>query len=100
MEGYIKVAHLMGSQEEFAILRRFRVLNMQRLLYLQAEILHLEAEAAQLAARDSVHQDRQFHAKDWWSLSQGDEAEDLEQWRKILELNEKLDQYSELCTSF
>lgn len=95
MEGYAKVAQLMGSQEEFAILRRFRVLNMQKLLYLQAEIIHLEAEVAQLAKRDAEHEERQFHAKDWWSLSQGGEGEDLEQWHKISELNEKLDQYSE-----
>jgi len=49
MEGYAKVAHLMATQEEFAILRRFRELNMQRLLYLQAEIIHLRSEVEQLA---------------------------------------------------
>jgi hypothetical protein len=94
MEGYAKVARLMGSQEEFAILRRFRVLNMQRLLYLQAEITHLEAELEQLAKRDTSHAEREFYAKDWWSLSQGGTEEDLEQWHKFLELSEKLEQYS------
>lgn len=93
MEGYAKVAQLMATQEEFAILRRFRVINMQRLLYLQAEITHLEAEANQLAKRDETHSERQYHAKDWWSLSQG-EGEDLEQWHKFLELSEKLEHYS------
>lgn len=95
MEGYAKVAQLMASQEEFAILRRFRVLNMQRLLYLQAEIIHLEAEVAQLAKRDALHEERQIYTKDWWSLSQGGEGEDLEQWQKVEELNEKLDQYND-----
>jgi hypothetical protein len=94
MEGYAKVAQLMGNQEEFAILRRFRVLNMQKLLYQQAEIIHLEDEINQLAKRDSSHGERQFHAKDWWSLSQGGEGEDLEQWYKFLELSGKLEQYS------
>lgn len=94
MEGYAKVAQLMASQEEFSILRRFRVLNMQRLLYLQAEITHLEAELGQLAKRDAAHEERGFHSHDWWSLSQGGEGEDLEQWEKVLELGEKLDRYS------
>jgi hypothetical protein len=94
MEGYAKVARLMGSQEEFAILRRFRVLNMQKLLYLQAEITHLEAELEQLAKRDASHAEREFYAKDWWSLSQGGTEEDLEQWHKFLEMSEKLEQYS------
>jgi hypothetical protein len=44
MEGYAKVAHLMASQEQFAILRQFRVLDMQKLLCLQAEIIHLESK--------------------------------------------------------
>jgi nicotinamidase-related amidase len=96
MEGYAKVAHLMASQEEFAILRRFRELNMQRLLYLQAEIIHLESEVDRLAKRDALHGERTFHTKDWWSLSQGCEEEDVEQWEKFSELSEKLDLYSKL----
>jgi hypothetical protein len=79
MEGYTRLAQLMGSQEEFAIMRQFRVLNAQKLLYLQAEITHLEAEVEQLAKRDSSHVERQYYAKDWWSLSQGEMKENLEQ---------------------
>ncbi|PMD21120.1 hypothetical protein NA56DRAFT_626290 [Hyaloscypha hepaticicola] len=96
MEGYAKVAHLMASQEEFAILRRFRELNIQRLLYLQSEIIHLESEVKQLAKRDATHEDRIFHAKDWWSLSQVGGEEDVEQWQKFSELSEKLDLYNNL----
>ncbi|EPE26349.1 hypothetical protein GLAREA_02261 [Glarea lozoyensis ATCC 20868] len=95
MAGYPKVAHLMATQEEFAILRRFRVLNMQKLLYLQAEISHLEAELNQLATRDETHADRQYHAKDWWSLSHGEGENDSEQWLKFLELSKKLDFYND-----
>ncbi|KUJ08802.1 uncharacterized protein LY89DRAFT_788704 [Mollisia scopiformis] len=95
MDGYAKVAQLMASQEEFAIFRRFRALNIKRLLYLQAEIMHLEAEVSQLAKRDSTHEGRRFHTRDWWSLSQGGEGDDLEQWEKFLELSEKLDQYND-----
>jgi len=94
MEGYAKVANLMASQSEYAILRRFRVLNMQNLLYLQAEITHLETDLIQLANRDARHGDRRFFAMDWWSLHQG---EDTEQWAKVLEIRNKLNEYSS-CT--
>ncbi|KAH9217649.1 hypothetical protein DL95DRAFT_91028 [Leptodontidium sp. 2 PMI_412] len=95
MAGYAKVAQLMGSQEEFSILRRFRTLNMQRLLYLHAEIIHLEAELNQLVTRDAAHEERRFHSSDWWSLSQGEKGDNLEQWEKFLELSEKLDRYND-----
>ena len=101
MEGYAKLARLMASQDEFAILRSFRNLNMQNLLYLQAELTHLETELKELVERDAAHMDRQFHAKDWWSLSQGDEEEDTEQWTKFLEIRDKLEKYSKILhTSF
>jgi hypothetical protein len=52
LEGYRKVATLMGTYSEFAILRSFHTLNMQNLLYLQAEITHLEAKMHHQAAED------------------------------------------------
>ena len=96
MEGYAKVAQLMSAYDEFAILRRFKSLNLQNLLYLQAEITHLEAELDELARRDKMRGGREYHASDWWSLSLGENANegDLEQWEKVLELREKLDKYS------
>jgi len=94
MEGYQRVAELMASHDEFAILRRFRSLNMQNLLYLQAELISLGAELAELARQDSQHPERPYHSKDWWSLANGLEEEDREQWEKVLEIREKLDIYS------
>ncbi len=94
MEGYAKLAQLMANQDEFAILRRFRVLNMQNLLYLQADLTHDEAELVELANRDARNGDRQFHMKDWWSLSQGGEEDGREQWEKFLEMRDKLEKYS------
>jgi hypothetical protein len=96
MEGYTKVAQLMACQDEFAILRRFKALNLQNLLYLQAEITHLEAELAELAHRDLRHSSREYFNKDWWSLSQGEDEEDREQWKKFEELRAKLEIYSML----
>jgi hypothetical protein len=94
MEGYAKVAQFMGTHDEFAILRRFNALNMQSLLLLQAEIAHLEADLHKVAASDVKDEARSYYAHDWWSLSQGEGDDDLEQWHTVLEIREKLDQYS------
>lgn len=94
MEGYAKVGQLMGSHPEFAIFRRFCALNMQNLLYLQAEITHLEAELCRLVEEDTHHGGRQDHPHDWWSLSQGQEEGDTRQWEKVVEIREKLENYS------
>ena len=96
MEGYTKVAELMATHPEFAILRRFKALNMQTLLYLQAEITHLEADLHEIAMRDIRHSNRENYAYDWWSLSGGvgGQEDDTEQWDKILAIREKLEKYS------
>ena len=94
MEGYWKVANLMATHDELAILRRFRNLNMKNLLYLQAEITNLEDELTKLAARDSKEPGREFHDKDWWCLANGCEEGDRDQWEKTLELRRKLETYS------
>jgi uncharacterized protein DUF6594 len=95
MEGYAKVANLMGTHNEFAMFRRFRGLNMQNLLYLQAEITHLEEELRKIVDEDIKHGGRRYHAYDWWSLSQGDSEGDTDQWDTVLELRAKLEKYSE-----
>ncbi|CZT46429.1 uncharacterized protein RSE6_06855 [Rhynchosporium secalis] len=85
----------MAKEEEFSIIRRFGALSMQKLLYMQAELIHLESELDQLSKRDVNNRERQFHSKDWYSLSQGETKEDLEQWQKFLEISEKLEAYSD-----
>ncbi|KAK8043321.1 hypothetical protein PG993_005751 [Apiospora rasikravindrae] len=100
MEGYAKISQLMGCQDTCAIYRRFRRLNSLNLLYLQAELTHLEEELEALAKRDAADPERRFHARDWWSLSQhNDDDEDdesaAEQWEKVLEIREKLEQYND-----
>ncbi len=84
----IKVAILCRS-------RRFSALNMQDLLLRQAEIANLESDLREAAERDSKHVKRENHAHDWWSLSHGESEGDQEQWRLILEIQEKLEKYSE-----
>jgi hypothetical protein len=94
MEGYAKVAHLMAKYDEFAILRRFKALNAQELLYSQAEIIHLEERLQRLVDRDATHPDRKFYSKDWWSLAHGLDIDSREQWRTIRKIRKKLDKYS------
>lgn len=101
MDGYRKVAELMAEHEEFAIFRRFRALNMQNLLYLQAEITHLEKDLGDLADRDSGHPQRLYHNRDWWSLANGqseedqDQDQDQDQWQKVLQLRKVLEIYND-----
>ena len=44
MEGYSKLASLMGTYSDTLIFRHFGALSAQNLLYLQAELVHLEHE--------------------------------------------------------
>jgi hypothetical protein len=94
MEGYAKVALLMGTHREYQIFRRFRDLNLQNLLYLQAEITHLEAELQKIAEENLEHSGRRYFAHDWWSLSQGENDGDSDQWEVVLDIRNKLGQYS------
>lgn len=95
VQGYEQVAQFMSAHDEFAILRRFRALNMKNLLYLQAEILHLEEDLSELAARDTEFPGRSYHGRDWWSLANGQDEGDREQWAKVVHLRETLSTYNE-----
>lgn len=95
IHGYEEVAQFMSAHDEFAILRRFRALNMKNLLYLQAEILHLEEDLSDLATRDAELPGRRYHGRDWWSLANGQDEGDREQWAKVLHLRETLATYND-----
>ncbi|KAG6364453.1 hypothetical protein INS49_006054 [Diaporthe citri] len=96
MDGYVKVAHLMSKYEEFAILKRFKALNYPSLLYRQAEITYLQEDLEKLAERDATEPARQYYTKDWWALAHtATEQEGGEQWRKVQQIREKLDDYND-----
>ncbi|KAK2604475.1 hypothetical protein N8I77_007402 [Diaporthe amygdali] len=95
MEGYAKVARLMAKYEEFAILKRFKALNYQSLLYRQAEITYLQEDLEKLAERDATDSARQYYTKDWWALAHTEtKQEGGEQWRKVQQIRKKLDDYN------
>lgn len=94
-EGYAKVATLMSHHGELAIFRRFTKLNYQNMLYLQAELTHLEVDINTLAIRDAASPGRGAYSSHWWHLAQSEEShDDDEQWDKALQIREKLNEYS------
>lgn len=94
-EGHAKIAKLMSETSELAIFRRFSKLNLQNLLYLQAELMHLESNLKDLADRDHSTPNRELYCRNWWYLAQNDEEhDDREQWDKWLQIREKLKEYS------
>jgi len=101
MGGYPELSALMGSHPEIAIFRRFATLGSQNLLYLQAELVHLEQELQDIVKEDDESADpvRQSY-KDSWSTLEGSLrlGGDSLQWAKWLEVREKLDKYGRHST--
>lgn len=94
MEGYAKLASLMGAYPEVAILRRFGALNIQNLLYLQAELVHLENELRESSRANQQSGDvhRVTMSKDWFTLAHYHEGNER-QWAVALRIREKLKEY-------
>ena len=97
MTGYNQLAALMGKHHDMAIFRRFSVLNSKNLLYMQGELVHLETELEMIALENKVSQDQQkAHFDVSISMLMGPHAskDGHEQWAKVLEIREKLKEYS------
>ena len=106
MEGYPKLASLMGACPEVAILRRFGSLNARNLLYLQAELVALEETLRACTERNNASNDadRIRSARDWYTLSRlgsassnnnnGSNVDAGVEWRTMLEIRKKLKEYS------
>jgi hypothetical protein len=97
MDGYTKVARLMGNHNEMAAFRGFQALNFQNLLYQQAELIELETElqALALADKSSDHPSRTLYEKHWRLLSRSAGDGNNEQWQKVLQIRAKLREYCE-----
>ncbi|EON64338.1 hypothetical protein W97_03569 [Coniosporium apollinis CBS 100218] len=95
--GYPRLGTYMGLIPEVAILRRFGDLNAQNLLYLQAEIVHLERELRELELADSLSTigRKPQYAVDWFWLSRSELDGDQKQWNKFCNIREKLREYNE-----
>ena len=97
MEGHAKLVSFMGRYPETTVFRRFGTLNIQNLLYLQAQILELEVKFRQEALSDVESNDeaRQLSSKDWFLLYACSKKEGGSTTRQtFLELRDCLKQYS------
>lgn len=95
-EGYAAIADYFDHDRNIPILRRFRRLNVLNLLYMQAELFHLERELQSIAEEDATSSDqtRQDFAYSILNLRASAETVDGFQWEKILEIRTKLEEYS------
>ena len=97
MGSYPKLSTFMGALPDVAIFRRFGTLNAQNLLFLQAELSHLERELEVIREREASSEDeeKQMALRSWWSLSTSSEGdEDNDQWQVIQDIRKKLVEYS------
>lgn len=95
-EGYRAIAQYFAKENGIVILNRFRTLNIQNLLYLQAELFHLEDELHWIAIEDSKAQcsTRQNYRYSFLDLKHSLKGKESFQWTKMLEIREKLERYS------
>ncbi|KAL8851884.1 MAG: hypothetical protein Q9221_003207 [Calogaya cf. arnoldii] len=101
MANYNKLATLMGEYQELASFKRFQQLNAKSLLYMQAEILHLDSELSGIEREDQRSRDElcsSFHTSVFKLKESYGSAHDM-QWRKVLEIREKLERYTLLLFS-
>lgn len=97
MKGYTKIAALMGNYPESLMIRQFNELNVQNILYLQAELVGLEQDYRELEKENdtSTGAERARFSLDWYTLSTSKEdGGDNEQWRTAMKIREKLQEYS------
>ncbi|MCJ1369387.1 hypothetical protein MMC20_000598 [Loxospora ochrophaea] len=98
MDGYPRLARLIGQKPEVAIFRRFGTLNAENLLFLQAELLTLERELRDIVTDDLTSDDeqRKSYSSSWWALKESSESKtaDQAQWQKRKEMREKLKEYN------
>ena len=96
MGNYTRLAALIGSHQELALFRQFAFLNAKNLLYMQSELVHLEGELANIALEDdsSGDGDKTLFQVSLFDLKESSRTRKDLQWRKVLEIREKLKEYS------
>jgi hypothetical protein len=92
--GYLKLSSFMVDRQ-YTIFRKFKILANRDLLYLQAELTHLEAELSVLSDHDrSTEGEEELYDTNWHLLSSSEgRGHDGQQWEKALQMREKLREY-------
>jgi hypothetical protein len=85
----------MAQYHENAVFRRFGGLSTRNLLYLQAELVHLEQKLYHLEATDSTSPQgrRARHSRDWYWLNKSPEDGADEQLKIVAAIRSKLKEY-------
>ncbi len=97
MEGYAKIAAFMGEHPESAMALRFSHINLQNILYLQAEIYGLLEDLRLLEKQNcnSSSEDLKQFTLDWYTLAHtAENGGKNKQWAKIEQLRPLLKEYS------
>ncbi|OTA65856.1 hypothetical protein K449DRAFT_420569 [Hypoxylon sp. EC38] len=93
MSGYAAIAKRMSSGSDLTSFRNFSTLNYQNILYLQAELTHLESswrEKEKEIQKEADIDNKNRSPYDWAQLQKNGEA-----WDNFLRLREKLKEYNE-----
>ncbi|MCJ1462994.1 hypothetical protein MMC07_001598 [Pseudocyphellaria aurata] len=94
MGNYSRLANLIASHPEMALFRQFASLNVKNILYMQAELVHLEAELENIEREDKHSKNGDKFEVSLFDLKASSCTENDIQWRKVLEIRSKLQQYS------
>jgi hypothetical protein len=94
MSGYEKLARFM-IEEHRPILKKYQHLAVRDLLYLQAELCHLDCEYQSIAKKNAAEKDeRGLYAVDWVRLEASrTQGTGGEQWAIAIAMREKLREY-------
>ena len=98
MGNYPHLAGLMSSYQDVVIFRTFSRLNIRNLIYIQAELAHLETELDEATKRDSHcnESSRRDYAVSWEALRDcAAGGRDSTQLRIVIRIRELLEKYSE-----
>ena len=95
MEGYSKLASWMSEFPEMAIFRSFRALNMQVLLFQQAELVYLGADLQRitLANKNDGDPRKAAYERNMWELNRSAKDGCDSQLQIIKIIQEKLESY-------
>ncbi|KAL8858580.1 MAG: hypothetical protein Q9178_004874 [Gyalolechia marmorata] len=96
MADYQKLAGMMANHGEVAIFRRFDKLNLKNLLYMQAELILLEAELHQmeLDEKSAVNSSKPAYPFSVDNLREAACSGKVTQWTKYQEVQSKLQAYN------
>lgn len=96
MANYTRLAALMGTHQELALFRRFTNLNAKNLLYMQSELIHLEAQLDIIELENERSGDAEKAALlvSVYDLKESAGTRNDMQWQKAQEIREKLRCYS------